>query len=223
MSVRVPAFWDLIRPRWRAVLFELKVSGALPASDLAARLGGSYMAVRTACEELVKSGYLNRTRQTGKIVGRPEIFFSLSAMAADLFPQCGAAFTLELLDHVKRMHGESAPERLMYQYFQGLKSRHQGIVQKHSSLEERVAALVSLLEADGCICRIDETLPDRVRITEYHNPLQAVLAAYPRVVQMELGALGEIVGAQCTRSELPGLLDESPRVVFEFAANGIVQ
>jgi predicted ArsR family transcriptional regulator len=216
MPVRIPAFWDLIRPRWRAVLFELKVSGAMPASELSANLGGSYMAARKSCEDLVKAGYLNRTRQTGKIVGRPEIIFSLSEKALHLFPQCGPGFTLELLELMKRMHGENAPERLIFQYFQGLKTRYQAAMSAADTMEEKAAMLMELREADGCIWRIDEVSPSFVRIIEYHHPMQVIFANYPRVVQMEQGALAEIMGAKCVRSELPALKEEQARVVLEF-------
>lgn len=216
MSVRIPAFWDLIRPRWRAVLFELKVSGAMPASELSAKLGGSYMAARKSCEDLVKAGYLKRTRQAGKVVGRPEIIFSLSEKASHLFPQCGPGFTLELLDLVKRMHGESAPERLIYQYFQSLKARYQAAMSAADTMEKKAAVLMKLREADGCIWRIDQMTAGFVKIVEYHNPMQAILAKYPRVVQMEQGALGEIMGTKCLRSELPALKEEQARVVLEF-------
>jgi len=220
MSIRIPAFWDLIRPRWRAVLFELKVSGAMPASALSAKLGGSYMAARKNCEDLVKAGYLNRTRQAGKIVGRPEIIFSLSEKASHLFPQCGPGFTLELLELVKRMHGENAPERLIFQYFQGLKTRYQPAMPTSESPGEKAAMLMELREADGCIWRIDVLSPGFVRIIEYHNPMQAIFSKYPRVVQMEQVALGDIMEAKCTRKELPALKDEQARVVIEFELSG---
>lgn len=218
MSVPIPAFWDLIRPRWRAVLFELKIFGAMPASELSAKLGGSYMAARKSCEDLVRLGYLNRTRQAGKIVGRPEIIFSLSDKASHLFSQCGPGFTLEMLGMMKRMHGEHAPERLMFQYFQGLKARYQPIVSAADTLAQKAAALMELREADGCIWRLDEVTECFVKIIEYHNPLQAIFASYPRVVQMEQGALGEIMGAKCVRSELPALKEEQARAVLEFDA-----
>ena len=218
MPVRIPAFWDLIRPRWRAVLFELKVSGAMPASELSAKLGGSYMAARKSCEDLVKAGYLNRTRQAGNIVGRPEIFFGLSEKASHLFPQCRPGFTLELLNLIKRMHGESAPERLIFQYFQALKTRYQEAMSAAGTMEKKAIMLMELREADGCIWRIDEVTVGFVRIIEYHHPMQAIFAKYPRVVQMEQGALAEIMGAKCLRSELPALMEEQARVVLEFAA-----
>jgi predicted ArsR family transcriptional regulator len=220
MPVRIPAFWDLIRPRWRAVLFELKISGAMPASELSAKLGGSYMAARKSCEDLVKAGYLNRTRQASKIVGRPEIIFSLSEKASHLFAQCGPGFTLELLNLIKRMHGESAPERLIFQYFQGLKTRYQEAMSAAGTMEKKAAMLMELREADGCIWRIDEVTAGFVRIFEFHNPLQAIFASYSRVVQMEQGALGEIMGATCTRKELAALMEEQARVVIEFELSG---
>lgn len=221
MPFKVPDFWDLIRPRLRVVLYELKVSGAMPASDLAVRLGGSYMGARKSCEDLVKAGYVRRTRNTGSGIGRPEIFFSLTKKADALFPQCGSAFTVELLDLVSQAHGERAPERLLYQYFQGLRSKHEGLAPKFKSLEKRALALFASREADGCVWQLEEAARGFARVIEYHNPLQAIFDSYPRAVQMEQAALGEIMGAKCTRYELPALQGEHARVVFEFESTGL--
>jgi biotin operon repressor len=57
----LPVFRDLIKPQWRVVLEQLKLAGGMPVSELARQTGGSYMAVKTHCEELTKSGYLIRT------------------------------------------------------------------------------------------------------------------------------------------------------------------
>jgi predicted ArsR family transcriptional regulator len=64
----LPVFQDLVRPQWRAVLEELKLSGGLPVSELARRVDASYMAVKQHCEELKKLGYLERSRATGDIL-----------------------------------------------------------------------------------------------------------------------------------------------------------
>ena len=93
----LPVFQDLIKPQWRAVLEELKLSGGLPVSELARRLDASYMAVKQQCEELKKLGYLDRSRIPRTAVGRPEIFYSLSVKADALFPEAGLRFTLEIL------------------------------------------------------------------------------------------------------------------------------
>ena len=119
---------------------------------------------------------------------------------------------------MKRMHGENAPERLIFQYFQSLKARYQAAASAADTMEKKAAVLLELREADGCIWRIDEVAAGFVRIVEYHNPMQAIFAKYPRVVQMEQGVLGEIMGAKCVRSELSALKEEQARVVLEFAA-----
>jgi predicted ArsR family transcriptional regulator len=93
-------------------------------------------------------------------------------------------------------------------------------MQALESLGEKAAMLMKLREADGCIWRIDEMSANFVRIVEYHNPMLAIFANYPRVVQMEQGALGEIMGARCTRKELPALKEEQARVVIEFELSG---
>jgi hypothetical protein len=91
-------------------------------------------------------------------------------------------------------------------------------MQAADTIEKKAAMLMELREADGCIWRIDEMTANFVRIVEYHNPMQAIFAKYPRVVQMEQGSLGEIMGTKCVRSELPALKEEQARVVLEFAA-----
>lgn len=192
----------------------------MPASDLSARLGGSYMAARKSCEDLVKLGYVTRTRQTGKIVGRPEIIFSLSEKSAQLFPQCGPTFTLELLETMQRIHGENAPERLMFQYFQNLKTKYRAAVSAVGALPEKTLLLQDMRAADGCIWRIDEVTAEFARIFEYHNPLQAVFNKYPRVIQIEQGALGEIMDVKCSRTKLPSLKGEPARAVIEFELDG---
>lgn len=216
MNLKAPVFWDLIRPRWRAILFELKVSGAMAASDLSSKLGGSYMAARTSCEDLVKAGYLIRTRQAGKAFGRPEILFSLSEKATLLFPQCGPRFTLELLEQMKRMHGENAPERLIFQYFQYLKTRYLAAVQAKNSIVEKTTVLVDMREADGCIWTIEVSTQEFARVIEHHNPLQAVFKIYPRMIEVERRILGEIMGTQVERIKLPCVGFEPERMAFEF-------
>ncbi|MCX6867446.1 MAG: winged helix-turn-helix transcriptional regulator [Verrucomicrobia bacterium] len=114
----VPVFRDLIKPAWRSVLEELKLSGGMSVSELARKTGGSYMAVKAHCEALTKSGYLIRTRLPPTAIGRPEIFYSLAAKADALFPQAGVDFTLELLNEIKLMFGASTPDKLLFLYFQ---------------------------------------------------------------------------------------------------------
>jgi len=213
----LPVFRDLIKPQWRTVLEALKRSDGLPASELSRATGVSYMAVKTHCEELTKAGYVIRTRLPRTEVGRPEIFYSLSAKADALFPQAGVDFTLALLEEVKRMYGESGPEKLLFQYFQTQQDIWSMLLEKLASPAEKAAKLAKLREKAGCASSFETAPGGPGRIVELHNPLQRVFEHYPRAAAMELRMIEELVGRRVTRTELAGGRQTPPRVVFEIS------
>lgn len=210
----LPVFRDLVKPQWRVVLEALKVSGGLPVSELARKGDASYMAVKQHCEELKALGYLDRARVPRTVVGRPEIFYSLSSKADALFPEAGVSFTLELLDELKALYGESMPDKVLFQYFQKLGDRWTRELGKFDSFDKRIAAVVALRETEGyqSVLRKEE---DRWEVEEYHNPLRRVLEAYPRGVTMELRILESLLGVRLSRREIPGGRSGQPKVIFE--------
>ena len=212
-----PEIRDLIKRQWRPVLEELKHAGGLPVSELARRIGGSYMAVKTHCEELAKAGFLVRTRLPRTEVGRPEIFFSLAAKADGLFPQPGVSFMLELLDDARQMFGESAPEKLLYQYFQKRFELLSKQLVKSPVPAARAVKLAALRAKDGCSSRCEHQPGEPVRIVETHNPLQRILERYPRAATMELRMLEQLLECRLIRREIPAGRESPPQVVFELA------
>lgn len=211
----LPGFRDLLKPQWRLVLEALKTSGGLAVSELSRTTGGSYMAVKTHCDDLTQAGYLIRTRLPRTAVGRPEIFYSLAAKADGLFPQAGVDFTLDLLDELKLMFGENAPDKVLFQHFQKRLAR---LAQGFATLQspaQRAAKLVMLRGRDGCLGRCEGGADEPLRIVEFHNPLQALFARYPRAIAMELRMIEQLLGTRVVRRELPGGRETPPRVVFE--------
>ncbi len=211
----LPVFKDLIKPQWRAVLEELKLSGGMPVSDLARKTGSSYMAVKIHCEDLTKSGYLHRTRLPRTEVGRPEIFYSLAPKADALFPQAGVDFTLELLDGLKTMYGENAPEKVLFQYFQNRQDHFGKLLSKLSSTADKAVRLTALRMKEGCAGRCENEPGHPLRIVEQHNPLLRVFELYPRAAAMELRMIEQVLGTRVTRREIPGGRESTPHVVFE--------
>lgn len=213
----LPIFRDLIKPQWRVVLEQLKLGGGMPVSDLARLTGGSYMAVKTHCEELTKSGYLVRTRLPRAEVGRPEIFYSLSTRADSLFPEAGAGFTLELLEELRLMYGESAPDKLLFQYFQKRQERLAKILGKLQSTAEKAARLSALREKEGCASQCENESGKPIRIVEIHNPLQRIFERYPRAAAMEVRMIEQLLGTRVLRREFPTGRETPPRIVFEIS------
>ncbi len=216
----LPGYKDLVKPQWVATLEELKVAGELPVSELTRRLGLSYMAVKQYCEALKKLGYLERTRAPRAEVGRPEIFYRLSARTAVLFPEAGVTFSLSLLENVRTLFGESAPERLLYQYFQRLQERWQPRLAKARSLVEKATLLTTLREQEGCYARLKYDPEHGVRIEEYHHPLHPVFAKYPHAIGMELRMLEALLGTRVNRRETHAGRHGPARVTYEVTTLG---
>ena len=194
--------------------------------DKGKRLNGPgnvrYMAVKQYCETLKKLGYLERTRAPRAEVGRPEIFYRLAPKAALLFPQAGVGFSLDLLDNLRSLFGESAPERLIFQYFQHQQERWKPRLAKAKSLVERATLLAGLRERDGCFSRCKYDPENGVRIEEYHQPLQPIFAKYPRALGMELRMLEALLGTRITRREVHAGRHGPARVDFEVATLGVL-
>lgn len=217
----VPGFRDLVKIGWVKVIEELKISGGMPVSELSRRLETSYMGMKDQCEALLELGYLERWRLPRKEVGRPEILYRLAPKAAALFPQAGAALSLELLEAARRLFGETAPERLLLQYFSQLRERWLPRLVKAKSLVEKATLLAGLREKEGCFgrCKYD---PQRgFRLEEYHQPLQPVFEAYPTAVTLELRMLEELLGTRVVRREVPGGKGGPARIDYELATLGV--
>ena len=217
----LPVFQDLIKPQWRKVLEELKLSGGLPVSELARKVDASYMAVKQQCEELKKIGYVSRTRVPRTAVGRPEIFYRLAAKADALFPQAGVNFTLELMEELKSLYGDSLPDKLLFQYFEKQLTVWRKRLEKSQSLVEKATKLAALRVKEGCFgqCKYDPEAG--FRMEEYHNPLQRIFELYPRAIAMEHRMLEQLLGTRVVRRELPGSGSAPPRVVFEIPTLGV--
>ena len=215
----LPVFQDLIKPQWCAVLTALKHSGGLPVTDLARQVGASYMAVKQHCEDLKNLGYLDRSRVPRTVVGRPEIFYSLSAKADALFPQAGMSFTLDLLEELKSLLGENTPDKLLFQHFQKQQEKWQPLLAPAPSLMEKVTKLVALREKEGCHVRCVSGPGNGVSIEEFHNPLQRVFECYPRAVAMEQRMIEQLLETRVIRRELSGGRNGQPRVVFEIPSH----
>lgn len=219
-GVFAPGFRDLVKPQWVRIVEELKLSGGLPVPELQRRLGGSYMGVKDQCEALRKRGYLEVWRVPRERIGRPEIMYRLTSKAGGIFPQAGG-LTLQLLEAARGMFGDTAPERLLLQYFQQLRERWQPRLARAKSMVEKATLLTSLREQEGCFgrCKYD---PQRgFRIEEAHHPLHEVFGRYPNAIQFELRMMEELLGTKIVRREVPGGRGGPARIDYEVPTLGL--
>lgn len=180
------------------------MAGGLSIPDLCGRIGQSYMTVKQHCERLAKLGYLQRSRVPRTEVGRPEIFYRLTPKADALFPGVPVDFTLEMLDDIRLLFGENAPERLLFRYFQRLEEGWKEKLGGIGTVFGKARLLADLLGKDGIVARLLGEEGNEVVIREFHHPLRPIFKVYPQAVVMETRALEGALGTRLTRVELAG-------------------
>lgn len=210
-----PAFHDLLKPQWLTTLAELKVSGGMAVSELSRRLDSSYMTVKQHCEDLTKLGYLQRSRVPRTEIGRPEIFYRLSDKAEGMFPGIPEGFTLEMLDQIQRSFGETAPDRLLFQYFQKREEEWKEKLSKGTTLLYKAQLFVKIRSQEGLFLRcLHDAATGVITLREFHHPLARVFAKHPRAIEMERRAVEGALGVKVSRAPGEGVGDAPPHVDF---------
>ena len=140
------ALRDIARPSQVEILEALKKSEGMPISDLARVLNMSYMGVKQHCVALEKKGYLEcwRVPRSEAGVGRPEKLYRLTEAVTPLFPQAGVELTIEFLHAVREQFGDTAPEKLLFRFFQKRREDWQKRILIGRSLVERCTRFVVL-------------------------------------------------------------------------------
>ncbi len=209
----------IARPQTFAVLDLLKRSSGLSVNEIAKALKISYMGIKQYCSELEKKGLVDTWRRP-TMLGRPEIAYRLTAKAAHFYPEVGNEMTLDLLKSIAQIYGETAPEKLLFNYFQKKAEAYLKHL-KGSSLTERAVSLAKLRDTDGCCAQVeyDETLG--FRVVEFHSPWKEIATHFPCVLRMEELMFSKVLGLNVTRSEeiLSGLM----RISFQIPLSIIPQ
>ena len=211
----------MVKQPWVKIIDELKCSGGLPVPELQRRLGGSYMGIKDQCEGLGKQGYLETWRVPRSGVGRPEIMYRLTLKADQLFPVAGTGLSLELLEASRQLFGDTAPERLLLQYFKKLGESWRPRMARAKSLVEKATLLSTLREKEGCFGRCKYDPETGFRIEEFHHPLNPVFEVYPNAVQFELRMIEELLGTKVLRKEIAGGRAGPARVDYEVQTLGV--
>lgn len=198
------AFRDVCKPSYLAILGEMKRSGGLSVPDLARALEMSYMGVKQHCVKLERLGYLKAWRVPRVQAGRPRKLYRLTAKSNALFPDGGSALVLDLLEGVKDHFGGTAPEKLLYHYFEKKRDGWMAAVRAGKSLVEKATRFADARAAEGHFCRCRYSPQEGFVIEEYHHPLHAVFKRYPGLVALETRMIEQTLGTKVERGEKKG-------------------
>jgi len=181
------------------VLNELKRTQGLCVTDLAERIGMSYMGAKGVCLDLQKRGLLDTWRQPVKI-GRPQLLYRLTQRAHDLFPTESNTLTLEALEAARKLFGPTAPDKLLLVVYQKRTEQYLAKL-KGEAPAERAKWLARLRDHDGYMAECETDESGAVRIVEHHSPVLDILREFPLVAKLESDMFQRLLGTPIQREE----------------------
>lgn len=198
------AMRDICKPSYLGIIGELKRSGGLAIPELARILEMSYMGIKQHCVKLEKMGYLKTWRVPRIEVGRPQKLYKLTRKCDALFPQGRVELVMALLEGVKSSFGETAPEKLLYHYFEQERDTWRKAVSPGKSMVEKATRLADARTRAGHFCHCSYSPEEGFVIEEYHHPLQKIFKTYPSLITMELRMMEQALGTRIQRAEKKG-------------------
>ncbi len=182
------------------ILNTLKRTRGLSVNQLVQRMNMSYMGIKQHCLTLERDGYLDTWRRPQKM-GRPEMVYRLTRRSHDLFQADSNAFTLDLLDSVKEIHGPNAPEKLLYNLFEKkseeLKEKVTG-----ETVEERAKALAKVRDELGYMSQyLNDPKEGGSQILECHSPIMNLVERYAIIGRLEQEMFEKLLGTPVRREE----------------------
>jgi predicted ArsR family transcriptional regulator len=179
-----------LSPTQRRVLVALKRQGEATADELAATLEISSSAVRQHLGALRSSGLIVSRREHGQN-GRPAERYHATELTESLFVTTESDLSIELLGHIE----EEDPE-LVTRVFD---RRRRKLVEEAmeqlagTSIDERVAALTDLLDAQGYMADFDRIDQDRYRIKLHSCAIWSVANHYGQACTTELDFIRALI------------------------------
>jgi predicted ArsR family transcriptional regulator len=169
----------------------------LSVSELAERLGLSYMGVKQHCEELERQGMVD-TRRRPKPMGRPEVVYRLTAKARIHFPSTSNGTTVEILLAANRLYGPAAAEKLLYSLFSSKTEEYRRRLRGDTAIE-RAELIARFREKEGFLSEFhSEPVP---AIVDFHNPIGDLLEAFPLIRRLEKEMMERLLGVGVERAE----------------------
>lgn len=191
------------------LLYLLKMRGPQTAQTLAAELGLTSMGARKHLLALEEKG-LARMEAQAQGVGRPAQLWRLTESGHGRFPDRHADLTLQLLEQVRELFGESGLESLIQRREAQSEEEYRLAMSGADGLGERVAALARLRSQEGYMAeaRLDG---DGWLLLENHCPICAAARQCQGLCRSELALFARVLGPGAEVRRLEHALEDGGR------------
>lgn len=176
----------------REIINILRTVGPLTVGELGERLGITHVAVRRHLTSLERDGLVTSVQERLPM-GRPTRVYSLTEAADSLFPKKYGAFTLELLDFMSQQ-GSEMVESFFANRGGAMVEKYGPEVTAGASLEERVARLTEVQQANGYLAEWEKGDGDLLMLKEFNCPVHQVSKKYPHACHHELAFFKTVLG-----------------------------
>ncbi|MFZ5815665.1 MAG: helix-turn-helix transcriptional regulator [Bacillota bacterium] len=176
----------------REIINILRTVGPLTVGELGERLGITHVAVRRHLTSLERDGLVTSVQERLPM-GRPTRVYSLTEAADSLFPKKYGAFTLELLDFISQQ-GEDLVEAFFSRRGASMVEKYGPEVTTGGSLEERVARLAEVQQANGYLAEWEKAGDELLVLKEFNCPVHQVSKKYPHACHHELEFFKAVLG-----------------------------
>jgi predicted ArsR family transcriptional regulator len=198
----------------RRVLERLKRVEGATASELAAAFELTEAGIRQHLDGLEGHGLVERHPGAKSAKGRPPVQWSLTPLAAELFPDRHADLTVELLDSIRAAVGEEGLDRVIDARVERQQVAYQRVVPDATApLRRRVAALARQRTAEGYMAEA-RTDGDTVLLIEHHCPVCRAADACTGLCRGELDLFRGVLGSDVDIERTQHLIAGDPRCVY---------
>ncbi len=203
----------------RRVLERLKRVDGASAGELAEGLGLTEAGVRQHLDALEELGLVSRQTRPAEGRGRPPVVWSITPLAAELFPDRHGDLTVELLDAVRAAVGDEGLDRVIDARAARQLDAYRAVVPAgpDATLRRRVGALARQRSVEGYMA---EARPDGedVLLIEHHCPVCRAATACQGLCRGELDLFRGVLGEDVTVERTQHLMAGDPRCVYRIHA-----
>ncbi len=202
-----------ISPGEDRVLRLLKFRGEQTTAAIAIDLDITAPGARKHLNSLLENGLVRFEDRAGR-VGRPERYWRLTGAAHKRFPDSHAVLTVEMLDSVRALFGESGLDRLIGDREQQMLRRYDTALAGLDGLGERVAALAEVRSQEGYLAEA-KRLPDGAwLLAENHCPICAAASSCRNFCRSELALFRQVLGDDVSIERVDYILEGARRCAY---------
>jgi predicted ArsR family transcriptional regulator len=199
----------------RKIVDLLKRQGPATAADLAAALGLTDVAIRQHLLALESSGLARPEKLPASGRGRPALCWTLTDLAASLFPDRHSELVVGLLESMQSAFGPKGLERVIETRADEQVRRYRSLLPPaSSSLQARVEALARQRTAEGYMAEVVRERPGCYLLIEHHCPICVAAQCCLRLCSAELDVFQKTLGAGVSVERTSHLLSGDPRCAY---------